>query len=182
MTRKTDKLLERRRDVARRYLEGMTQVAIAAELGVGLRTVKRDLFNIREQWKKSAIRDFDEVKAEQLAKLDRMECEVWEQWRRSCEDYEKRVVEDRTATQFPGTNERTETGGQYGDPRYMNTLVSIIEQRCKLMGLNAPQKISATNPQGDEERPLGVVVVPAPAGSVDEWLQQLPSGSTTASE
>lgn len=58
-----------------------------------------------------------------------------------------------------------------GDLRAVDRVIRIIEVRCKLLGINAPVKIAATTADG-EDAPRGVVVVPAPAGSIEEWLEQ----------
>jgi len=143
-----------RADIADMYLRGWQQVRIAEHLtkvsehGItySLEMVKRDLKEVRAQWRRSALIDFDAAKQEQLAKLDLMECQVCDQWLRSCEDYKKHT-EGSTPK---GPIDKTETGGQTGDPRYMNVLLSIIERRCKLLGLDAPTKVAPTDPTGDK--------------------------------
>ena len=159
--RSASQILKDQAVIAELYLKGWQQATIAdflTDLAVDRRPkikysvamVKYDLRGIREGWLESSLRDFDAVKAEQLAKLDQLEFDAWEQWRRSCNDYSKHVTEEKGATQFPGTNTRDESGEQYGDPRYMNVILSIIERRCRLLGLDAPQKMAPTNPAGDE--------------------------------
>ncbi|MCV6603931.1 MAG: hypothetical protein OIF34_01400, partial [Porticoccaceae bacterium] len=119
-------------------------------------------------------RNYDEFKAEQLAKLDELERKAWEQWSRSCQDAEKATTEDRQATRFPGTNTKTEVTPQTGDPRYLNTILGVIERRSRLFGLDAPHKVAPVDSQGnDVEEVGGVVVVPAVAGSVEKWLSSL---------
>lgn len=48
----------------------------------------------------------------------------------------------------------------------------ICDSITNLMGAAAPTKIASTTPDGEEQAPQGVVVVPAVAGSVEEWLQE----------
>jgi len=50
--------------------------------------------------------------------------------------------------------------------------LKIIQQLTDLMGTAAPKKLATTNKEGDEDAPNGIIVVPAVAGSVEEWLQQ----------
>lgn len=141
-----------RATIAELYLRGWQQVRISEHLteqseegiAYSLDMIRRDLREIRAQWRKSALIDFDAVKQEQLAKLDMMEVQTWDQWLRSCEDYQKHTTGKGTQ----GPIDKTETGGQTGDPRYMNVLLSIIERRCKLLGLDAPQKVAPTDPDG----------------------------------
>ncbi|WP_019024073.1 MULTISPECIES: hypothetical protein [unclassified Thioalkalivibrio] len=54
----------------------------------------------------------------------------------------------------------------------VDRLLKIQARRAALLGLDAPQKHATTDPSGEEERPAGVVVLPAGCDSVDEWLQQ----------
>lgn len=66
-----------------------------------------------------------------------------------------------------------------GDLRSIDRMVKIIEQRSKLLGLYAPTKLAATNKDGDEDAPQGVFMVPAPAASVEDWLQQVSDYNAT---
>ncbi|MDO6466793.1 hypothetical protein [Neptunomonas phycophila] len=148
MTRQKEDIENRRSEVARQYLQGTYQCDIAVAVGVSVPTIERDLRVIRDRWIKSAIRDFDQIRAEQLAKLDLIESQLWEQWQRSCETIIKTRKEKREATKFPGTNNTIEKIEQSGDPRYMMGILNIIERRCKLMGLDAPTKVAPTDPSG----------------------------------
>lgn len=147
MAQKED-IENRRSQVASLYLRGVYQSDISTQMGCSVSTVERDLRIIRERWIKSSIQDFDQAKAEQLAKLDLIESQLWEQWYRSCETIIKTRKEKREATKFPGTNNTIEKIEQSGDPRYMMGILNIIERRCKLMGLDAPTKVAPTDPSG----------------------------------
>lgn len=163
-------LLERRTKVAAMYSAGRYQSEIAKKLKVSLSTVERDLRIIRQQWLDSSIRDFDEVRAEQLAKLDEAERSAWEQWERSCRLFKKTVTEDKQATQFPGTNIREEKTPQCGDPRYLSVVLSVIERRCKLLGLDAPEKKEHSSPGGG---PVQVQVEDISDEKLHEELERL---------
>ena len=52
---------ERRKEVAKLYLEAWTQQAIADHFGVNQSTISRDLEAIRQQWVDSAIKDFNQA-------------------------------------------------------------------------------------------------------------------------
>lgn len=58
-----------------------------------------------------------------------------------------------------------------GNTQAVEKIIKLMERRHKLLGLDAPNKVAATDPDGDEARG-GVVMVPAPAASIDEWVQQ----------
>lgn len=59
-----------------------------------------------------------------------------------------------------------------GNLKAVDRVLKVIERRARLLGLDAPAKIATTTPEGDEAAG-GVFVVPAPAGSLDEWLEQV---------
>jgi hypothetical protein len=152
--RKNDQyaMLDRRRQVAALYLQGRGQCEIARRLGVCQATVCHDLAAVREEWLASALRDFDARKAEELAKLDRLEREAWAAWRRSRRDAQTRQVETATALRGPKAKGRAaakgparlvpvrrvtgETArGQAGDPRFLAQVGWCVETRLKVMGV-----------------------------------------------
>src|SRR5262249_49125648 len=81
-------ILERRKRVAEAYLRGQMQGQTARQEGVDRGTIARDLAAIRADWLASSIRDFDAARAEQLAKVDRIEQLATDGWERSCRDAE----------------------------------------------------------------------------------------------
>lgn len=133
---------------ARLYLKGLYQADIAKEVGVSLPTIKRDLAEIRSIWLESSIRDFDEAKAQELARIDLVEAEAWEAWADSKGSTTTKRKEEKEATQFPGTNEIEITQELNGDPRYLQVVLVCVERRSKLLGLNAPEKVAPTDPTG----------------------------------
>lgn len=102
------------------------QVEIGERIGISQQQVSHDLKRVREQWMQSSIRDFDAVRAEQLAKIDEVERQAWEGWRRSFES------------------------DKDGEPRYLDQVHKCIERRCKMLGLDAAQQVDATVKSGDE--------------------------------
>jgi hypothetical protein len=70
---------ERRAAVAFRLRQGWTERRIAADLGIGLTTVCRDVKAVREEWRSRASLDFDGHIAEELARLDVATGAVWPQ-------------------------------------------------------------------------------------------------------
>lgn len=141
-------LEERRTEVARLYVQGLTQHEICKRFGVTQQTISHDLKRIREAWRNSAIRDFDALRDEQLAKIDEAERRAWEVFERSCEDAVKTRREIDDKGEFgEGYMERV---GQAGDLRALDTVLKCIERRCKLLGLDAPTKISETDSKGND--------------------------------
>ncbi len=138
----------RRRRVAARYLRGDTQAEIAAQENVSQPTISNDLKAIREQWRQAAVRDFNEALSMELARIDEVEREAFSAWLRSCEDAESitQKLWQKGNEQDKDAVERKEvartTRGQTGDPRFLTVVQGCIDQRCKLLGLYAPESLA----------------------------------------
>jgi len=170
--RKNDEyaMMERRRQVANLYLQGKTQWAIARAVKVSQGTVSNDLAAVREDWLASALRDFDAMKAEELARLDRLEAVAWEGWERSCRDavstHQRTVQEREVRRKAAGKNgtagrsrmapvrkvEQRTAKGQAGDPRFLERVAWCVETRLKLMGLLRPgSQVNVNAPPSSQE-------------------------------
>lgn len=163
-----------RETIATLRLQALTLEQIVQQTGLSKSTVQRTLRELQAEWQARAAAATDEVKARELAKLDQLERETWSEWHRSKEDWVKKSVKKGgdVAGVKSSPETKVDTGGQCGDPRYLNVLLGIQERRAKLLGIEAPQKIAGTNPDGTEERPLGSYVFPVPPGlDIDAWRQ-----------
>ena len=118
-------ILERRKNVARRYLRGEPQHEIARSFEVDAGTISRDLKALREEWKASALADTTEFKALQLAKLDEVERNAWLAWTKSQENAEALKVRSR-GKKVDGTEKVTK--GQAGDPRFLAIVLECVEK------------------------------------------------------
>ena len=167
-------------EVARLYLEGKYQSEIAIARAGAQQQISQDLQIIQARWRESALRDFDALKQEQLAKIDHAEREAWAAWYRSQED--KEVVyseEGGTSTAIPAppdnkaltvedveafvatlskkppktsSKQYTRREGQVGDPRFLDMALKCVERRCKLLGLDMPQRIELAGADGGAVR------------------------------
>jgi hypothetical protein len=126
-------LLERRQQVADYYLQGWTQMEIAAHVGVDQTTVSDDLKVVRQQWRDSAVRDFDEAREVELRKIDRVEREAWAAWERSQKPAQSAHINDESNQR----KTRRHVRNQYGDPRFLDQVNKCIASRCALLGLAA---------------------------------------------
>lgn len=156
-TLNTTEMAARRQQVAARYLRGEYQSAIAHDLGVDTATVSRDLATIRAQWLASAIRDFDAAKAQELAKIDEVERAAWSAWEKSTKDKEVAVQETDgtvdTETRKPKLKKATlRKEGQSGNPAFLNTILTCIERRCAILGLDAPKRFQIKWEELSEEQ------------------------------
>jgi hypothetical protein len=131
--------------VAQRVLQGYTHGEIAKELGISDSMVGLYLKELRQRWRASSLRDFDEARAIELAKIDNLEREYWESWERSKRP--KTQTTQRTAPSKAGSTDVKITAGMTtqerdGDPRFLDGIFKCIERRMKLYGLDEAEKIA----------------------------------------
>lgn len=70
---------------------------------------------------------------------------------------------------------------QNGSLAAIDRILKIMERRAKLLGLDAPTKVSPTTKDGDD-LPGGAVILPPIYNSVDEWLAAQQQNSKTTTE
>lgn len=165
-----------KRRISEMYLRGELQADIAAELKLSQSTVSNDLAALRDEWKASSLMDFNERRAQELAKTDDLEREYWVAWKRSQADAEKKM---KKAIQYPigirkEQQENTET--QTGDPRFLNGVQWCINKRCELLGLDAPKSIRQTNFAIDQNTPKPILRRIAAGMSPDVAYAEYSSG------
>ena len=145
---------QRRPQVAQLYLDGWRQTAIAEEFGVSQAQISNDLKAIRKDWVASAVRDFDQLKEQELQRVDNLEREYWEQYQAS-----KKPKKSKVSRQVKGDRESIEATvreeERLGNPTYLNGVQWCIEQRCKILGIYAAVKNEVT---GKDGQPLLKVV------------------------
>ena len=138
--RSNGQLARDRRRIANLYLQGWLQTDIADELDLNQSTISRDLKALHGVWLQSALVDFDEAKANELAKIDRLEREYWDAWGRSRLDAETETVKEEGSSIVPERTEKiVQVKGQTGDASFLKGVQWCIEQRCKILGVEAPK-------------------------------------------
>ena len=146
--RSSSELARDRRRISDLYLRGWIQADIAEKLGVSQATISGDIKALHRDWLKSSLIDFDKAKARELAKIDDLERINYAAWERSCEDAEsttKKMIGDPTT----GRKEMSKTAkGQAGDPRFLQGIQWCIDRRCKILGVDAPQRKEITGKDG----------------------------------
>jgi hypothetical protein len=125
-------LVERRRQVAELALQGWSQGSIAGQLGISQGTVCSDLKAVREEWRQSTIRDFDEARGMELKKLELIEQECWSAWQRSQKPQQSASFQG----EGPGPQSHKRVANRYGDPRFLEQVNKCIAQRRALLGLD----------------------------------------------
>jgi hypothetical protein len=166
-------------EIAKRYLKGESQAAIALTLGCSQKSVSNDLKLIRAAWKKEAADYFSAYVEQELAKLDLVEQHYWIGWERSLQPVGKQTTvtgpsleDDRYAAgakaklllsksgaKLPpnpiSTTITVQTNENMGNPVWLQGVQWCIDRRLKLMGADAPIKIAPTNPEGTKEYTAG---------------------------
>ena len=129
-------ILERRKNVAVRYLRGQTQWEIARAFEVTQKTISLDLKAIQAEWLAQAVLDRGEWTARELARIDEVERQAWAAWTKSQENAE--ILRDKRR----GDKSETEkvSKGQAGDPRFLEVVLKCVAKRCELLGLDAEKE------------------------------------------
>jgi len=134
-------MLQRRKEVAERYLGFETQTEIGAALGVSQKTVSRDLESLRQEWLTNSKEAIDRIIARQLAKLDLLEAKYWQAWERSLTGREIRsgkIVKNGDAghVREAGSN-RFEP--RDGNPIFLHGVERCIRARAEILGIMRPR-------------------------------------------
>jgi hypothetical protein len=143
-------------DVARMYVRGISTNEIAraiehqysaGDVAVSITSIRQDIARIRQEWVNSALLDFNERKAEELARLDQLEAAYWKAWEDSCQP--KTITED-----FKGVQQALSGGRAVdleinttknvveerdGNALYLQGVERCIDKRCKIIGLFSPE-------------------------------------------
>ena len=140
--------------MAEMFLEGYTLTEIARHFGVTKRTVEVNIKKVRDVWKEESIGRYDDYVVTELMRINRVEREAWDAWRRSQKDSEKTVIrntgvvldkDNKVLGHGQETTEYREV--QAGDPRYLKIIEDCGAERRRILGLYAPTKtVSAQLP------------------------------------
>lgn len=148
-------VLQRRTKVADLYIKGWTQAAIAIECNISQPTICDDLAKIRDEWRKSSIRDFDVLRERELQRIDRVEREAWAAWERSQQPVQSAVVTGEDVAK----RTRKSVQQKYGDPRFLDVIHKCIIQRRAMLGLDMivlPAQPVVESPAEKHERDVEV--------------------------
>ena len=120
--------------MTRWYLQGISQDEIAARLGISQTTVSNSLAKYHKRWLKRAEMNFDQWKAEQLAKIDMLELEALLAWEQS-----KRVIHSASGGVWDlSEGEETKDMTVPGDVKYWQAAMKCVEMRCRILGIASP--------------------------------------------
>lgn len=122
--------IQRERDLvetARLYCQGLSQAEIGERLGVSQRTISKDLREIQRRWQAACVESISQGKARELARIDELERTYWAAW------FDSKRVKTSKAIKQEETRD--------GNPAYLQGVMTCIEKRCKLLGLDAPVRM-----------------------------------------
>lgn len=129
------KALAKQEEIAKLYVRGMTQYAIAEKLGTTRDSVNAAIMAIRKRWRESTIASFDEKVSQQLAKYDAVEAAAWEGWERSLRNDVTKSIEKIDGDDGTTTKKKKQESEQAGNPAFLAVINKTIESRCRLLGL-----------------------------------------------
>ena len=151
---------QRERDlvlVSQMYLRGETQEAIAVAVSANYdgfelsrQQMGYDIKKLHKRWMRTQLINIDAAKARELARVDSIEREAWDAWERSKEDAETVTTKGKGTKDEPAQMEKTvQLKGQVGDVSFLRVIQWCIEQRCKILGLDAPKQTELMGKDGD---------------------------------
>jgi DNA-binding transcriptional ArsR family regulator len=133
--------------IADLYLKGNSIRKIAEIMGLSKSIVSSDLTKLYDKWKERTMRDIGEIKGRELAKLEKIETELWVLFEKSKDDSVRtmtKVSGKATVTKDEKGNiigkspsaERIETVQKnIGDAKILDSISKVVEQKCRLLGL-----------------------------------------------
>lgn len=156
--RRNQEKIARMEIVAKLYKRGYSCRQIREEvmtrLNLGsysLCTVNKDIKTLLEEWRENRIEDMDDALQLELERIDETCRELWAQWEKSKEDYNKTTNTRKGAPQRNkdtgestvrtfSVEERTSNVQGLGNPQYIAEIRQQLMERRKLLGLYAPEK------------------------------------------
>ena len=147
--------------IAGLYKRGYSYRAIREEVmarldleAYSLRTVHKDVNTLLEEWRRTRIENFDLSVQLELERIDDMIREAWAAWDKSKTDYERKKAKQQGVPGGGDEGEGVVTVKMeqqkeevicYGDPRYLELVHKLSQERRKLLGLYAPEKKDIKN-------------------------------------
>ncbi len=172
--RKELEIEERQLKVSTYYLRGWSYRQIGLELGCGVGTVHRDIESLLSEWREQQLENTKLIVIRELTRIDTIEQEAWKGWLKSTGDSEEIIEETGDSPKGPFSRNRTKLVGQSGDPRFLNVVLGCVQERCKILGVNAPMKIEDVT----AKKPMEVIITKREeAVAFDDFMRQY--GSST---
>lgn len=150
-------IIERRKFVSEHFLIGWSQQKIADHCDVHQTTIFADINFLIGEWKASDLVDLDSKIELEIRRINNLESKAWDAF------FESKTVKSTSVSRQPNTKQNktrrdpesfegidVSTVVSGGDAKFLNIISDCIKQRCKLMGLDAPQKVAITDTKGKD--------------------------------
>lgn len=164
------RIMSRRTKVAALLLRGTSnQYEICAQLGMEhsqQSVISKDIKAIKTEWRRSAVRDFDEAKGRELEKLEALEREAWEAWERSKLERTSSRTSKRSGA-APAESAELKKEKRDGNPKFLDVVLRCIAKRCEILGLT-----SGATPDGTSVTVVGGVDLQAILGDRENPLNE----------
>lgn len=151
-------------DVIDLYLKGLSGINIRSKLkeigfSIGIKKINALINKEIAAWIRDKNDLIENLKAQELAKINRLEFEYWEAWQRSCKETTAKTTEKVVADQkveiaakkpkFDISKISELKKSNSGDARFLDGIQWCVEMRCKLLGLDAMQKPPSDSDSGN---------------------------------
>lgn len=144
-------------DITRLLLEKKSRKEITAWLAanrsykLSYEQVVYDVRTIRAGWRADTDRNIGALKSEALAELDHVQRQAWEAWHRSRQTEESESAETISGSSTSGqrTKQRLDRRGRDGNPQFLQVVMTCLQKRAELLGLNAPTHQVLSGPDGE---------------------------------
>lgn len=145
--------------IAQMALTRRTQIEISQWIGANRaytltrQQIAKDIKLVERRWQQEANVATDQRKAEELARLNRIEREAWDaieaskvdQYHKSTSRKEMQLGDDAQSAVSDGVVYKSVSSTtRYADPRLLQIVMACIQKRCELLGLAQEPLISIT--------------------------------------
>lgn len=133
---------------------------------VSRQTIRNDIEWLKTQWKESALYDFEAAKNQIMNELNHLKKKAWEELHKS----ERPKTTTTTEAASNGTDFESILSGEdqpegasvtvgrtitreeerEGNVAYMQLIERIIERQCKILGIDAPNKLALVDSKGND--------------------------------
>jgi hypothetical protein len=174
MNRSEARCAERRHQVAQLYLAGKVQHEIADDMGVTQQQISHDMKRVMRTWEDRMVGFITRQKAIAAAQIEWAMREAAGGWERSKEPREITETEAiQGGEEAPRHRAKRRVEGSVGNPAFLSAYQKGIDQMATLLGLNAPQKVAPTSPDGEQawEGTQGLAILLAGAQQARQELR-----------
>jgi hypothetical protein len=185
-------------EIAELYLRGNTHEHIANYISerrpyrLSRQQIGHDIALLHQRWLHSQIIDYNEAKARELVRLDKLELSYWDGWERSlqkAEEVESFRKEDeqmdargRTLPTYKQSKVTKKEKSSYGDIRFLDGILKCTQERSKILGLYAPEKSQLDLNWREQAREQGVDPDQMENQLVEQFLEAAKLGGSSDSD